>query len=265
MNRLIFTLFVLLNAVSSWSQKFSPPESYFSGDRWVQHYDKTNGLPEGIVIDITQDKQGIIWLTTPYHLVRFDGLEFKSYKPAEQFNGKYFHFYPGLEIDSKGTVWAVASGAGILSFEPAAEKFTIHHSFETGTGNKSTVLHLAKDESIWTTSINGLVQIKSIGKKYVLNEYPSNHKISWDAVNSFLNQYIPLATINKAGDLVSIIKDFTIEKPTPVTIFCLGEQLGNYSDYGEIVNSAGKTIWSMRLARTFFAGGLQKISFLLIL
>lgn len=43
------------------------------------HYDIKDGLPSTTVYDITQDKDGFIWLATENGLSKFDGIHFKTF------------------------------------------------------------------------------------------------------------------------------------------------------------------------------------------
>ena len=69
---------------------------YLADNFWIENYSKKDGLPEGIVIDIMQDRKGYMWMTTPYNLVRFDGYEFKTFSPRKDFPNLYIHFFSGL-------------------------------------------------------------------------------------------------------------------------------------------------------------------------
>src|SRR5882724_6499278 len=48
-------------------------------DLKFENYTPPNGLPSDFIETITQDKYGFIWLGTHNGLLRFDGVQFKSY------------------------------------------------------------------------------------------------------------------------------------------------------------------------------------------
>ncbi|HQQ92393.1 MAG TPA: hypothetical protein PLU38_11075 [Kiritimatiellia bacterium] len=50
----------------------------------VQRWGVEDGLPEGAVTALARFPDGFIWLTTPRHVVRFDGVEFVTY-PQDAF------------------------------------------------------------------------------------------------------------------------------------------------------------------------------------
>ena len=46
---------------------------------YFRHLTSANGLSDGFVRDIVQDKYGFIWIGTSYGLNRFDGISVKTY------------------------------------------------------------------------------------------------------------------------------------------------------------------------------------------
>ena len=48
----------------------------------VVHYDEEDGLPHGHVTQLLQDELGFLWFATWNGLCRYDGYEFRSFKPA---------------------------------------------------------------------------------------------------------------------------------------------------------------------------------------
>ena len=48
----------------------------------VVHYDEEDGMPHGHVTQMLQDEQGFLWFATWNGLCRYDGYEFRTFKPA---------------------------------------------------------------------------------------------------------------------------------------------------------------------------------------
>jgi hypothetical protein len=69
-----------------------------------------------------------------------------------------------------------------------------------------------------------------------------------------------IAQIIKVGDNADRTEYFTLDKPTHVRLYAIGEgQNGDMFDYGWIENtSTGNRIWEMTYAMTFHAGGGRK-------
>jgi signal transduction histidine kinase/ligand-binding sensor domain-containing protein len=90
----------------------------------VTNYGVKEGLPQSTVYDITQDKNGFMWIGTAGGLCRFDGYQFKTYKTSEQDKNaipayKEFRFYH----DSNGTMW-ITSFNGISVYNELTDNFT---------------------------------------------------------------------------------------------------------------------------------------------
>ena len=69
-----------------------------------------------------------------------------------------------------------------------------------------------------------------------------------------------LAKLIKVGDDEYLRKDFYLNKPSSVRIYCLGEgDLNGMYDYGWIKNmDTGQIVWKMRYSHTVHAGGADK-------
>lgn len=69
-----------------------------------------------------------------------------------------------------------------------------------------------------------------------------------------------LAKLVQVGDDEYLRKDFFLDKPTQIRIYCLGEgDPSDMYDYGWIKNvQTGKIVWKMRYENTVHAGGAQK-------
>lgn len=77
----------------------------------VSHYNSENGLPQNSLTGIRQDKNGFIWLGTNGGLARFDGRDFKVFKPAQlnakatnriqqifSYNGRLMAYERGVDV-----------------------------------------------------------------------------------------------------------------------------------------------------------------------
>jgi hypothetical protein len=70
----------------------------------LRHWNVEDGLPEGLVLSIEQMPDGFLWLTTPHHIVRFDGVNFVRF-PEEQSATARPAYFRQLYIDSQGNPW----------------------------------------------------------------------------------------------------------------------------------------------------------------
>ncbi|MCB0844983.1 MAG: hypothetical protein KDE26_17145, partial [Bacteroidetes bacterium] len=143
-------------------------------------YGVNEGLPEEYVSCIFQDKQGFIWVTTQNGLVKYDGYEFKVYRPTsvngndrelkiKNLNGKMF-------VGKDGRLWlgGVSNTGGIASFDPRTEQF---ENYLPGSPysipyNSCQIMMEDKRGNIWFSSYSSIEGKRVLGR---LN--PENGKI----------------------------------------------------------------------------------------
>lgn len=66
-----------------------------------------DGLPNPSVMDILQDRQGFLWISTVSGIVRYDGYEMKTYHPAAEHRDSLpEREVPKLYLDKSGNIWA---------------------------------------------------------------------------------------------------------------------------------------------------------------
>lgn len=93
-----------------------------NGDLWVgsaasgismlrngsnRNYTAADGLPEGAVLSIAQDRQGVIWAAAQGGLARFDREKWRKAGPESGFEGSPISLYQ----DRQGTLWAASTNA----------------------------------------------------------------------------------------------------------------------------------------------------------
>jgi signal transduction histidine kinase/ligand-binding sensor domain-containing protein len=88
------------------------------------NYGVNEGLPQSSIYDISQDKNGFIWIGTAGGLCRFDGYQFKVYKTSEKDKNaipayKEFRFYH----DNNGKMW-ITSFNGVSVYNALTDDFT---------------------------------------------------------------------------------------------------------------------------------------------
>ena len=78
-----------------------------------------DGLPQGYISGIVQDKEGFIWIGTRNGLARYDGKKFKVFhhdsKDSISIAG---NIISNIFLDSKDRLWINYEGAGLDIFYP---------------------------------------------------------------------------------------------------------------------------------------------------
>jgi ligand-binding sensor domain-containing protein len=136
-----------------------------------RHITIRDGLSQGMVNWITQDKYGFMWFATKDGLNRYDGYEFKVYRqdPADS-NTVGNSFITVIKEDSKGRLW-VGTSTGLDIFDREKETFIhlpcsespdlIHCPSRVESIRGSGISDIEEDPSgnIWIATNQGLSRI----------------------------------------------------------------------------------------------------------
>src|SRR6478735_5969990 len=117
-----FCLLFLLPAFACYSQ---PNELHFN------RLSIKNGLPEGVITYVLQDKQGYMWIGTQAGLVRYDGYTTKVYQfgVEDPLSASIRSIYE----DRWGGLWVGTWLEGLYNYNRATDTFThyIHDPIDT--------------------------------------------------------------------------------------------------------------------------------------
>ncbi|MGI9239095.1 MAG: ligand-binding sensor domain-containing diguanylate cyclase [Woeseiaceae bacterium] len=88
-----------------------------------------DGLAQGSVLAIEQDKSGFLWFATENGLDRYDGFTFKHYRPERgNPNALASDFVRDLDLANDGTLWIATDGGGVSSWDPATDTISTYRS-----------------------------------------------------------------------------------------------------------------------------------------
>jgi signal transduction histidine kinase/DNA-binding response OmpR family regulator/ligand-binding sensor domain-containing protein len=121
----------------------------------------TDGLSQGMVYDILQDKQGFIWIATKDGLNRYDayGFELFSHSPSDS-TSISDDIVTALMEDSFGRIWVGTENGGLNIFDPKMEAF--YHL--TPQANNLSANHInmivqENDSIFWVATRKGLDRV----------------------------------------------------------------------------------------------------------
>ena len=84
-----------------------------------------DGLPNNLITDILQDRQGFMWIGTEDGLVRYDGYDMRVFQVgAPNRMGLNHSSITGLAEGGDGRIWIGTNGGGINIFDPHTERFS---------------------------------------------------------------------------------------------------------------------------------------------
>jgi ligand-binding sensor domain-containing protein len=129
-------------------------------DLKFENYTPRNGLPSDYIESIAQDKYGFIWLGTHNGLLRFDGVEFKTYlhnnadpNTLPDNDSRY------IAVDSTGKVW-IASRKGLFYYNYTGNNFVRINTLVGGKPiNWVTSPVFDGKDRLWFYSNNGICHI----------------------------------------------------------------------------------------------------------
>ena len=140
-----------------------------------------DGLSQGMIFDILQDKEGFLWFATKDGLNRYDGYRFKLFihNPFEP-NSISGNTVTQLLEDQQGRLWVGTDQNGLNLFDKQSERF--FHLKNTAAApqliasNKIRSIIETPDGAVWIGTDRGTTQLSWKGKPPV--EFPSNYDLT---------------------------------------------------------------------------------------
>jgi len=104
-----------------------------------EHISNEQGLSQVSVNSIMQDRQGFMWFGTQDGLNRYDGYEFKIYRPDPMDKTSISDNYIWCILeDHSGILWIGTNGGGLNMFDRETECF---YSYKNAEGNPGSISH----------------------------------------------------------------------------------------------------------------------------
>lgn len=187
--QVVFLLFSLFNTVNG--QKVS----YFEGYEVKEFQLPKEGVWD-LIDGIFRDKEGFIWLTAGFNLVRFDGYEYKLFSPKDKNLIPFYLCKDNIFEDSKKNIW-IHSEEGLFKFNPMFEEFEEIKlpSENIVSGFHQVVTKIAEDDCgfIWIGTTTGLFRL------------PTNADLNEETIGKSV---IRLRSPNYSNKLYGILDEF---------------------------------------------------------
>jgi ligand-binding sensor domain-containing protein/signal transduction histidine kinase len=126
-----------------------------------QHISLEDGLSQSVVNVILQDRRGFLWFGTQDGLNRYDGYNFKVYKPdPEDPNSISDGWIEALYEDRDGYLWVGTYQGGLNRYDPKTDTFTQfrHIPEEPSSIGEGMICAILQDRSgtLWVGGVDGL-------------------------------------------------------------------------------------------------------------
>lgn len=138
----------------------------------IQELTVADGLSQGMVVSILQDRQGFMWFATRGGLDRYDGYRFKHYTNIQNDSSSLpENIVTALAEDNQGRIWLSTENNGLACFDPQTEKFhPLGFTFNTLKVPNPQIIQLfiGPDNYLWITTATGITKVS------VPDDFPSN-------------------------------------------------------------------------------------------
>lgn len=110
----------------------------------VKHFSVSDGLAQGVVMNILQDQKGFIWFSTWNGLNKFDGYTFKTYKTSQEDKYGMGTNRMGTILESQyGDIWCPTYDGQACLFDVQTEKFIdVLHPIKLATRQANLVTRI---------------------------------------------------------------------------------------------------------------------------
>ena len=155
-----------------------------------KHLTVEDGLPQGTVLDLHQDKNGLVWIATMSGLAIYDGYKFRTFahNPTDSTTVSDNYIRTITEVvwpNGDHQIWAgtATSGISALGYDDGRfQEISLDAQNYSPTGiNRITAFHQSEDQNVWIgTSQKGLIRISLVTGKQeqVLKGSPERGSIS---------------------------------------------------------------------------------------
>ncbi|WP_298486620.1 hybrid sensor histidine kinase/response regulator transcription factor [uncultured Maribacter sp.] len=128
---------------------------------YFEHITVDDGLSQSDINNIYQDKLGFMWFATHDGLNKYDGYNFKVYKPVSGKKGQISsNLVFAITGDEKGNLWVGTTGGGLNFFDRSKETFRVFKHDENNpnslSGNYILNVFLDSKNRLWVGTTEGL-------------------------------------------------------------------------------------------------------------
>ncbi len=153
-------------------------------DLIFERFYTSDGLPNNTVRAICQDSSGFLWIGTIDGLVRYDGYNFKIYRPDPKDSSSISHHsILSLYCDSAGILWIGSNGGGLIKYDRYTDSFK---TFSQDSNNPDSISNNTirciiedRERTLWIgTDGGGLNKMDRRTEKFINYKNDPGHRDS---------------------------------------------------------------------------------------
>ena len=158
----------------------------FNGSIRFEHLSLEQGLSQSVINVIFQDSKGFLWFGTEDGLNRYDGYNFKIYRPeADNETSLSNSWITSITEDKNGFVWIGTRQGGLNRFDPRSGLFTVFKHDPNDSlslsNNRINALFIDKKGALWVGTDSDLDRFEPKDESfihYIGNEGGLNNPIT---------------------------------------------------------------------------------------
>lgn len=131
---------------------------YIKDDNFLNY--NTNTLPKATIMDIKEDKNGVLWLGINNYGIysfKFNQKKFKYYKKEAGKNKLSFNNLLDLHEDKDKNIWLASDGGGLIKFSPDSKEFkALMHDENKNSISTNSIISISEvDDTLWLGTWQG--------------------------------------------------------------------------------------------------------------
>ena len=192
-NIFLITFLLTVTVTSLFSQSLN-------GNLKVERISLEQGFSNDLIFSVYQDSKGFIWFGTMFGLVRYDGMNYKTYRydPLDS-NTLSNDDIISIFEDKEGNMWFGTYNGGLNKYESTSGRFTrfVRKADDPNSISSNTIWEICQDKEgiIWLATEGGGLCKYSKGKFYAYKK---------DTVNSsgsISGNFIRSVSLDKDGNI----------------------------------------------------------------
>lgn len=155
---------------------------------YYQRYSTDEGLPQSFISSMVQDKDGFLWIATRDGLARYDGRQFRTFRPPAADSSLSTEVILTMLYDSRDRIWILFENSQLRCFHTRSLKWLPMGNFPLiDSLSKKVALRLLseRNDQFWSLRWEGGLRMTDINNNRIAEFTKGNGKLASDEILSF--------------------------------------------------------------------------------